>query len=84
MRVPSPFETFMVTILAIFYFNDGTPGVNDACNKVATPLPVWLQQSEDATQAWNVSSSHREELWNYPSASHMYYAGTIVMVFFEN
>ena len=52
MRVSSPFETLIVVILAIFYVDDGMPGVNDASEETAMPLPVLLQQAEHATQAW--------------------------------
>jgi hypothetical protein len=52
MHVSSPYETLLVTILAIFYVDDGMPGVNDAQETVATPLPVLLRQAEEATQAW--------------------------------
>jgi hypothetical protein len=50
--VSSPFETLLVVILAIFYVDDGMPGVNDATEDEATPLPVLLKQAEDATEAW--------------------------------
>ena len=52
MHVSSPYETFLVVILAIFYVDDGLPGVNDATEDEATPLPVLLQRAKDATQAW--------------------------------
>ena len=52
MHMSSPFETLLVVILAIFYVDDGMPGVNDALEDEVTPLPVLLQQAEDATQAW--------------------------------
>jgi hypothetical protein len=52
IHVSSPFETLLVVILAIFYVDDGMPGVNDAAEDEATPLPVLLKQAEDATQAW--------------------------------
>jgi hypothetical protein len=51
MSVLSPFETLLVVILAIFYVDDGMPGVNDWGEDVATPLPILLHQAEDATQA---------------------------------
>jgi ribonuclease HI/exonuclease III len=52
MQVACPFETLLVTILAVFYVDDGMPGVNDAMADVATPLPILLQQAEESTQAW--------------------------------
>jgi hypothetical protein len=52
MHVSSPFETLMVTILAIFYVDDGMPGINDALDDEAAPLPILLQRAGEATQAW--------------------------------
>ena len=52
IHVSSPYETLLVTILAIFYVDDGMPGVNDALDDHAMPLPALLQQAEDTTQAW--------------------------------
>jgi ribonuclease HI len=52
MHMSSPFETLLVVILAIFYVDDGMPGVNDALDEEATPMPVLLKQAEDATQSW--------------------------------
>ena len=52
IHVSSPYETLLVVILAIFYVDDGMPGVNDAQEQEASPLPVLLKQAEDATQAW--------------------------------
>ena len=49
MHMSSPFKTLLVTILAIFYVDDGMPGVNDALNDAATPLPLLLQQAKDST-----------------------------------
>jgi hypothetical protein len=42
----------LVVILAIFYINAGMPGISDTGEVAATPLPILLQQAEDATQAW--------------------------------
>ena len=52
MTVSSPFESLLVTILAIFYVDDGMPGINDSQESVAAPLALLLQQAEDATQSW--------------------------------
>jgi ribonuclease HI/exonuclease III len=52
MTVSSPFESLLVTILAIFYVDDGMPGVNDSQERDALPLELLLQQAEDATQSW--------------------------------
>ena len=52
MHMSSPYETLLVTILAIFYVDDGMPGVNDALEEEATPLSELLQQAEASTQAW--------------------------------
>jgi hypothetical protein len=52
MQVTSPFETLLVTILVIFYVDDGMLGVNDALEHEAAPLLPLLQQAEDATQTW--------------------------------
>ena len=46
------FEALLVTILAIFYVNDGMPGVNDSQEASALPLPLLLKQAEEATQSW--------------------------------
>ena len=52
MHVITPFENLLVHILAIFYVDDGIPGVNDATEDAATPFPQLLQQAEDASQSW--------------------------------
>jgi hypothetical protein len=53
MAVSSPFESLLVTILAIcFYVDDGMPGVNDSQEDTASPLALLLQQAENATQSW--------------------------------
>jgi hypothetical protein len=49
--VTSPFEPLMVFILAIFYVNDGMPGVNDALHETASPLPLLLDQAQNAAQS---------------------------------
>ena len=41
----------MVTILTIFYVNDGMSGVNDSQEASALPLALLLKQVEDATQS---------------------------------
>jgi hypothetical protein len=71
MHMSSPFETLLVVILAIFYVDDGMPGVNDARDEEATPMPVLLKQAEDATHRGRDYCSHQVEHWNCPSASHM-------------
>jgi hypothetical protein len=52
MTVSSIFESLLVTILAIFYVDDGMPGVNDSQEASALPLALLLKQAEDATQSW--------------------------------
>jgi hypothetical protein len=52
MQVLSPFEATVVTILAIFYVDDGMQGVNDAQEATALPLQQLLTQAEQATQSW--------------------------------
>jgi hypothetical protein len=52
IRVVSPFAALLVFILAVFYVDDGMPGVNDALESVALPLLVLLQQAEAASQSW--------------------------------
>jgi hypothetical protein len=52
MAVSSPFESLLVTILAIFYVDNGMPGVNDSQEDTASPLALLLQQAENATQSW--------------------------------
>ena len=43
MTVTSPFEDLFVFILAIFFVDDGMPGVNDALEEEALPLSDLLQ-----------------------------------------
>ena len=52
MTVSSPFESLLLTILAIFYVDDGMPGVNDSQEASALPIALLLKQAEDATQSW--------------------------------
>ena len=52
LQVSSPFESLLVTILAIFYVDDGMPGVNDSLEASAIPLQLPLTQAEQATQSW--------------------------------
>ena len=53
IHLVSPFNmSIMVHILAIFYVNDGMPGVNKALEKDALPLPTLLARNETASQAW--------------------------------
>ena len=52
MIVSRPFESLLVTILAIFYVDDGMPVINDSQEVDASPLELLLQQAKDATQSW--------------------------------
>jgi hypothetical protein len=52
MTVSSPFESLLVTNLAIFYVDDGMPGISDTQEKTASPLELLLLHSEQATQSW--------------------------------
>jgi ribonuclease HI len=52
IQVISPFESMMVFILAVFYVDDGMPGVNDAHEKAALPLAMLLDQAGKASQSW--------------------------------
>ena len=52
IHLPSPYEDLVVQILAIFYVDDGMPGVNDALQREAEKLAVLLQQAEEASQSW--------------------------------
>jgi hypothetical protein len=52
MNVSSPFDSLLVSILAIFYVDDGMPGVNDTLEASALPLQLLLRQAEQATQSW--------------------------------
>jgi hypothetical protein len=52
MHMSSQFESLLVIILAIFYVDNGMPGVNNALEDVAIPLTQLLQQAEVSTQAW--------------------------------
>jgi hypothetical protein len=52
MTVSSPFESMLVTILAIFYVDDGMPVINDSQEAEASPIEVLLKQAEEATQSW--------------------------------
>ena len=52
MHVPSPFEDFIVFILVVFFVDDGMPGVNDALEVEATPLPELLTTAQNLSQSW--------------------------------
>jgi hypothetical protein len=52
IHVTSPFEPLMVFILAIFYVDNGMPGVNDALHETASPLQLLLDQAQNAAQSW--------------------------------
>jgi hypothetical protein len=41
-----------VFILAVFYVDDGMPGVNDALQDTALPLPQLLDQAQASAQLW--------------------------------
>jgi hypothetical protein len=51
MTVSSPFESLLVTILAIFYVDDGMPGISDTQKESASPLELLLLHAEQATQS---------------------------------
>jgi hypothetical protein len=42
----------LVTILAIFYVDDGMPGKIYSQEVEASPIELMLQQAKDATQSW--------------------------------
>ena len=52
MTVTSPFEDLFVFILAIFFVDDGMPGVNDAFEEEALPLSDLLQTAQQLSQSW--------------------------------
>ena len=53
MNIVSPFDiTFVVFVVAIFYVDDGMPGINDALEVTALPLQHLLALAEGASQSW--------------------------------
>ena len=52
MHVPSPFEDLIIFILAVFFVDDGMPGVNNALAAEATPLPELLTTAQNLSQSW--------------------------------
>ena len=52
MHVVSPYQAMSVVILAVFFVDDGMPGVNDALESFARPLAELLKKAEEITQAW--------------------------------
>ena len=41
-----------VCLIAIFFVDDGTPGVNDACDAEPLPLPAIAAQAQKTAQSW--------------------------------
>ena len=52
MRVTSPYQSLSVLILAIFFVDDGMPGVNDAAENTARPSEELIASAERITQSW--------------------------------
>ena len=52
MQVASPYQNLTVLLLAIFFVDDGMPGVNDALDEKARPLEDMLMSAEQVTQSW--------------------------------
>ena len=52
IAIPSPYEDIVLQLLAIFYVDDGMPGVNDALQVEAATLGTLLQQAEECSQSW--------------------------------
>ena len=52
MPMMSPYDDLEVITRAIFYVDDGMPGVSDARQHNAIPLPALLTQVEKETQSW--------------------------------
>ena len=52
MICSSPFESLIVTVLAIFYVDDGMPGVSDSQEQIASPLELLMLEAEKVTQSW--------------------------------
>ena len=52
MMVVFPFQDLVLRILAIFYVDDGTPGVNDITLPLAESLELLLGRAQNAAQSW--------------------------------
>jgi hypothetical protein len=53
MKLLSPYETLLVvSLLAVFFVDDGTPGVNDAADASAKPLQDLLNDAQKFAQSW--------------------------------
>jgi hypothetical protein len=53
MKLLSPFDTMLiVSVLAVFYVDDGMPGVNDATEAHPSPLADLLDAAEKSAQSW--------------------------------
>ena len=48
----NPYETLLVTILAILYVDDGMPGVNDADCDEPMLIEDLVKEAEASTQSW--------------------------------
>jgi len=81
MQVSSPYEVALtILILAIFYIDDGMPGVNDAIHPVASTLQDLLHQPEEASQSWERLLLLPEAHWSYLNASHTCSIGIYLQV----
>lgn len=53
MHIFSPYQSDLtVFILAIFFVDDGIPGINDATEQFARPLTDLIECTERVSQAW--------------------------------
>ena len=52
MEIVFPFESTVLSILAIFYVDDGTPGVNDVTRHSAESLRLLLKRAQNSAQSW--------------------------------
>jgi hypothetical protein len=53
MKLLSPFDTMLiVSVLAVFYVDDGMPGVNEATEAHPSPLADLLNAAEKSAQSW--------------------------------
>jgi hypothetical protein len=53
MKLLSPYDTMLiVSILAVFYVDDGMPGVNDAAEDTPRELADLLNEAEKSAQSW--------------------------------
>ena len=54
IRILSPYSARMALLItAVFFVDDGMPGVNDAMEATATGLELLLKQAEEAAQSWD-------------------------------